>query len=58
MVFNYAKFSKELLIENVEQYNCECENSEFKDNFHHHIVTGNIEVLRDIELINISKFGS
>ena len=58
MVFNYAKFSKELLIENVEQYECECENSAFKDNFHNHIVTGNIELLRDIELINIFKFGS
>ena len=58
MVFNYAKFSKELLIENVDQYVCECENSVFKDEFHNHIVSGNINILEDNELINIFKFGS
>ena len=58
MVFNYAKFSKELRIEDVEQYDCECENSVFKDDFHNHVVTGDINVLGDNDLINIFKFGS
>ena len=58
MVFNYAKFSKEIVIEDLEQYNCECHNSIFKDEFHNHIVTGNLDVLEDDELINIFKFGS
>ena len=58
MIFNYAKFSKELLIENLEQYECECENNIFKDEFHNHIVTGTINVVEDSELINILKYGS
>ena len=58
MVFNYAKFSKELHIEDVEQYDCECDNSVFKDDFHNHVVTGDINVLGDNDLINIFKFGS
>ena len=58
MVFNYAKFSKELHIENLEQYECECENNVFKDEFHNHIVTGDINVLEDNELKNIFKYGS
>ena len=58
IAFNYAKFSKELLIENVDQYVCECENSIFKDEFHNHIVSGDINILEDDELINILKFGS
>ena len=58
MAFNYAKFSKELHIENIEQYECECDNSEFKDEFHNHIVTGNLNVMGDNELVNIFNFGS
>ena len=58
MVFNYAKFSKEIMIEDLEQYGCECNNSIFKDEFHNHIVTGNLDVLEDNELISIFKYGS
>ena len=58
MVFNYAKFSKELHIENLEHYVCECNQSLFKDEFHNHIITGNLNVLEDNELINIFNFGS
>ena len=58
MSFNYVKFAKELIIENVEQYPCECINSIFKDEYHNHIVTGNLDILEDLELINIFKYGS
>ena len=58
MAFNYAKFSKDIRIENIEQYRCECHNSIFKDEFHNHIVTGNLNVLEDNELIDIFKYGS
>ena len=58
MAFNYAKFAKEILIEDLEQYSCECHNSIFKDEFHNHIVTGNLDVLDDNELIDVFKFGS
>ena len=58
MAFNYAKFAKEILIEALEQYNCECDNSIFKDEFHNHIVTGNLNILEDNELIDVFKYGS
>ena len=58
MSFNYVKFAKELIIENVEQYPCDCIDSIFKDEYHNHIVTGNLDILEDIELINIFKYGS
>ena len=58
MAFNYAKFAKEIVTEDLEQYSCECHNSIFKDEFHNHIVTGNLDILEDNELIDIFKYGS
>ena len=58
IAFNYTKFSKELNMDNVEQYHCECINSIFKDDYHNHIVTGNLNILDDQELISIFKYGS
>lgn len=58
IVFNYVKFTKELSFENVDNYYCACDNSIFKDEFHGHIITGNLNILQDNELINIFKFGS
>ena len=58
MVFNYTKFSKEIVIDNIDQYHCECEQSDFNDDFHNHIATGNLDVLGDQSLIDIFKFGS
>ena len=58
MVYNYTKFSKEILINNIEQYNCTCHNDIFKDEFHNHVVTGSLDVLQDESLKGIFKFGS
>ena len=58
MAFNYVKFAKEMIIENVEQYHCECTNNLYKDEFHGHIVTGNLNILEDQDLISIFKYGS
>ena len=53
MAFNYVKFTKEIKVEDVDQYHCACDNSSFKDEFHKHIVTGNLDILQDEELLNI-----
>ena len=56
--FNYAKFSKNINTLDIEEYPCFCENSNFKDNNYNHIVTGNLEILEDPEMIDIFKYGS
>ena len=56
--FNYAKFSKSLSTVDVNEYPCDCNNSIFKDNTHNHIITGNLEILADPELIHIFNYGS
>jgi len=56
--FNYAKFSKNLSTENIDNYPCNCNFSNFKDNTLNHVVTGNLEILDDPELVNIFKYGS
>ena len=56
--FNYAKFSKNINTHDIEEYPCFCENSNFKDNNYNHIVTGNLEILEDPEMIDIFKYGS
>ena len=58
LAFNYVKFTKEMLIDNLDQYHCECTDSIFRDDFHNHIVTGDLNILEDQELINIFRFGS
>ena len=58
IAFNYVKFSKNIKIDDVEQYRCECTGSIFKDEFHNHIVTGNLDILGDPSLIDIFKYGS
>ena len=58
MSFNYVKFAKEMRIEDIEQYHCNCNNSIFRDEFHKHIVTGNLDILQDEELVDIFKYGS
>ena len=58
MAYNYSKFVKEITIDDIDQYHCECQHNNFKDNFHNRIVTGNLNVLEDRELIEIFQFGS
>ena len=57
-IFNYSKFSKDIRIENIDNYPCVCENSRFKDVFHNHIVTGSLDIIDNEEIKNIFKFGS
>ena len=56
--FNYAKFSKNLLAEDINDYPWYCYNSEFKDNTLNHVVTGSLEILEDPDLIAIFRYGS
>ena len=58
IVFNYSKFSKEILVENVENYPCTCADSRFKDNFHDHIVTGSLDIIENEQIRSIFQFGT
>ena len=58
IAFNYTKFSKSLSTIDDNEYPCHCVNSNFKDNTHNHVITGNLEILEDPELIHIFKYGS
>ena len=53
MVINHAKFAKESQIEDIDQYHCGWSDSTYKVEFHNHIVTGNLNILEDNDLINI-----
>ena len=46
---------KETVLSNIKhnELDCDCENSTYKDRHHHHIITGNLEVLNNIELQNL-----
>ena len=35
-----------------------CGNIDFKDNAHNHVITGNLDILEDPELVHIFKYGS
>ena len=56
--FNYSKFCKSLSAVDINEYPWYCDNSNFKDNNHNHVITGNLEILEDPELIHIFKYGS
>ena len=36
---------------------CECHNSDFKDNIHNHIITGDLSIIKNIQLRNLVKKG-
>ena len=42
---------------NHEDMTCDCENSIFKDNNHNHVVTGNLEIIENVELRQLLSKG-
>ena len=58
VVFNYSKFSKEIQVDNIDNYPCTCTGSRFKDDFHDHIVTGNLDIIDDERIRSIFEFGT
>ena len=49
-IFNYVKFSKEVRVDNINNYPCTCETNRFKDAVHNHVVTGSLDIIDDIEI--------
>ena len=53
-LFNYKKFVNELdlnkFVKDMDSIPCNCANSPFIDNFHGHIVIGNLEIIPNPEL--------
>ena len=58
-LFNYKKaLSPEYLQTiDVDNFQCNCQNSIFKDNHHKHIITGNLDIVQNDTLRNILKKG-
>ena len=60
-VLNYNKTLRETEIGSFTEINslqCDCDNSPFKDDFHGHIITGNLEIVQDPELRQLLAFGT
>ena len=58
IVFNYTKVSKSVKSEDINDYPWYCDESPFIDVRYNHVLTGNLEILNDNEIINIFRFGS
>ena len=57
-IFNYAMFSKEVRVGNINNYPCTCDTNRFKDNVHNHVVSGCLDIIEDNEIKSIFQFGS
>ena len=61
MIYNYRQFTQEVSLEQIEKLPCPCNLPEYvgyKDTFHGHVCTGNLDVVKDIELRSILGRGS
>ena len=57
-VLNYSKVLKEFKLDNEESFPpCECHSSEFKDPYHNHIITGNLNLIQNDRLRNLLSKG-
>ena len=60
-IFNYNKFVKSIDVNNALADNtcfpCSCHNSEFKNNFHGHIITGDLRIVQNDKLRNLLRKG-
>ena len=58
-LFNYKETLKEDEVQDFidGRLTCECHNSEFKDNIHNHIITGDLSIIKNIQLRNLVKTG-
>ena len=56
-IFNFRSFLKEVnvdeILTNFDNLPCDCENSPFKDNYHGHIVTGDLRIIKNNKLRKI-----
>lgn len=60
-VLNYNKTLrelKEMSFDEIENLDCGCENSDFKDENHGHIITGNLEIVENEELRQLLSYGT
>ena len=57
-IFNYVKFSKEVRVDDINNYPCTCNANRFKDAVHNHVVTGSLDIIDDIEIKSIFGYGS
>ena len=58
IVYNYSNFSKNIDVNNMDEYPWSCDTSAFKDQTLGHVVTGSLDILADEDIKNIFKFGS
>ena len=57
-VLNYSKVLKEFRLDDEEVFPpCNCHSSEFKDPFHNHIITGNLDIIKNDRLRNLMRKG-
>jgi len=61
IIFNYNKFVKSIDVNNAlandSCFPCSCHNSEFKNNFHGHIITGDLRIVQNDKLRNLLSKG-
>ena len=60
-LFNYKVFIKDLnlneFLNNPNSLSCECSESVFKDNYHNHIVSGDLSIVKDLKLKELFQKG-
>ena len=60
-IFNYKQTMSELkvteFIEDYDNISCKCDTSKYKDPNHNHIITGNLDIVNNLELKNLLKQG-
>ena len=59
LVFNYKQALDPLVVNSTDitNINCNCNSSPYKDNYHNHVVTGNLDIIENQALKNIMKKG-
>ena len=56
-IFNYKATAEEYKKDDEKKMTCECEQSDFKDPHHGHVVTGDLRIVDNIKLRNLFKKG-
>ena len=60
-IFNYKETMTDLnvtdFIHNYDKIDCKCDNSDFKDSFHGHILTGNLNIVKNVKLRSLLTEG-
>ena len=56
-LLNYKNVVEEFKFEDLEDMTCDCLDSEFKDDHHQHVVTGNLRIIKSSKLQNLFRKG-